>query len=318
MNSKINKNESENSLEALEKEFSMIINNIPIIDIKLSDEQEKIINTTSNIKIDAVAGSGKTTTILYMSMKYPTKNVMQITYNNLLKREVRKKAAKLCVENIQIHTYHSLAVKFYDPSAYTDEDKEYVQIHNNNIKKYVQKYDYEYKYYYTCNENVYWCKIYMVLNALKTNLYDYVIWMDSDTIIKNSNIDIGKILCMFSSDIFIGSDNNFIYGLINSGVFIIKNSTIGVSFLNDCVNYLDSDCINTDGTLKGRWAGSCYEQGVMNILINDKYYNYTTVLNNKIIFNYNFCSDDVFIMHLYASSPSLRAICFKSNNNSKT
>jgi len=113
----------ENSDE-LEKEFDMIIKNKPIIDIILSHEQNDIINIKSNIniKVDAVAGSGKTTTILHMSMANPTKNIFQITYNNLLKREVRKKASKLCINNMEIHTYHSLAVKYYSPSAYTDEE----------------------------------------------------------------------------------------------------------------------------------------------------------------------------------------------------
>jgi hypothetical protein len=119
---------------------------------------------------------------------------------------------------------------------------------------------------------------------------------------------------MFTSDIFIGSDNNSKFDLTNSGVFIIKNSEIGKNFLTDCIGWVNSGCINNDGTLKGKWAGSCYEQGVMNILIADKYSKYTTVLTNSVIFNYNVCSDDVFIMHLYASPAHYRVDCFKSKN----
>lgn len=111
-----------NSIDELEKELDMINKNKPIIDIKLSDEQNKIIKSKSNIKVDAVAGSGKTTTILHMSIENSDKKVFQITYNNLLKREVRKKASRLCLDNMEIHTYHSLAVKYYNPSAYTDEE----------------------------------------------------------------------------------------------------------------------------------------------------------------------------------------------------
>jgi hypothetical protein len=151
------------------------------------------------------------------------------------------------------------------------------------------------------------------LDALKTNNYDYVVWLDSDTVIKNFNIDIGDIFNMFSSDIFVGSDNNLKYGLINAGVFAISNSDIGKNFLSECIQYINQDCFNSDGTLKGKWAGTCYEQGIMNILIHDKYYLYTTVLSNKIIFNYNVCSSNVFIMHLYASTPESRVSCFQSN-----
>lgn len=115
---------------------------------------------------------------------------------------------------------------------------------------------------------------------------------------------------MFSSDIFVGSDNHLKYGIINAGVFAISNSEIGINFLSECINYINKDCLNINGSLKGKWAGICYEQGVMNILINDKYYPNTTVLTNRIIFNYNVCLNDVFIMHLYGSTPKSRTNCF--------
>ena len=56
--------------------------------------------------------------------------------------------------------------------------------------------------------------------------------------------------------------------------FIIKNTKIGINFLEDCIKEINYKCINkTDGSLKGNWAASCYEQGIMNILI-DKISNY--------------------------------------------
>ena len=113
----------------------MIIANKPIIDIILSKEQEDIINSKSNIIVDAVAGSGKTTTILHMGLKYPHKNIFQITYNNMLKREVRKKVNRLCIGNMQIHTYHSLAVGYYDFKAFTDEEIKKILIENKPLKK---------------------------------------------------------------------------------------------------------------------------------------------------------------------------------------
>lgn len=122
-----NKDELDSELEAkldaeLEAEFKMIISNKPHIDIVISKEQEKIINSKSNIIVDAVAGSGKTTTIIHMGLKYPDKNIFQITYNNMLKREVRKKIDKYCIKNMHIHTYHSLGVCYYDKNAFTDEE----------------------------------------------------------------------------------------------------------------------------------------------------------------------------------------------------
>ena len=44
--------------------------------------------------------------------------------------------------------------------------EEYVQIHNYNIKKYAEQYEYEDKFYNRCNDNVYWCKIFMVLDLV--------------------------------------------------------------------------------------------------------------------------------------------------------
>jgi len=178
------------------------------------------------------------------------------------------------------------------------------------MNDYVKKWNYQYKYYNKCNKNVYWCKLYMVYDALNTNLYDYVIWLDSDTYIKDLNIDLGEILNKYDSDIFIGTDNSPKYDITNAGVFIIKNTITGINFVKDCINYAPSNCFKKNGQLNGRWAASCYEQGVMNLLIADKYSQNTTMLNNDIIYNYNVCNNDVFIMHLYASSDKDRTTCF--------
>jgi hypothetical protein len=115
---------------------------------------------------------------------------------------------------------------------------------------------------------------------------------------------------MFYHNIFIGNDNQPNHDLTNAGVFMIKNSIIGKRFLEDCMYYVNDRCFNKDGSLKGIWAATCYEQGVMNILIADNYSAYTTLLSNSIIFNYSICSNDVFIMHLYASTSAKRKACF--------
>ena len=112
----------------------MIIANKPIIDIILSREQEIIVESKLNIIVDAVAGSGKTTTILHMGLNYPDKNIFQITYNNMLKREVRKKVNRLCITNMNIHTYHSLAVNYYDDFGYTDEEIKKILIKKKSLK----------------------------------------------------------------------------------------------------------------------------------------------------------------------------------------
>jgi hypothetical protein len=87
----------------------------------LSIEQLNIINTikqNKNVICDAVAGSGKTTTVLELAKALPNKLILQITYNSILRHEVKDKAKN--IKNIKIHSYHSLYVNYYNTNAYSD------------------------------------------------------------------------------------------------------------------------------------------------------------------------------------------------------
>ena len=87
-----------------------------------SDEQQNIINCITNRKHvigDAVAGSGKSTLVLALAQSTENK-ILQLTYNKLLKMEVEGKAKKYNIDNIEIHTYHSLGVKYYNRDAHDD------------------------------------------------------------------------------------------------------------------------------------------------------------------------------------------------------
>ena len=89
-----------------------------------SEEQMNIINHIKsgkyNGEVDAVAGSGKTTTILSLANHIAEKSIIQITYNSELKREVSEKKEKYGLTNIAIFTYHSFAYKYYTEEANTD------------------------------------------------------------------------------------------------------------------------------------------------------------------------------------------------------
>ena len=219
--------------------------------------------------------------LLFLDLIFPKKDYVKINDKNYFEKFSQKYIiTKLINNNLRrrpLIEKNKILIISYD----NRKDEKYIQLHNHNIKEYIKKYGHEYVFYNKCNENNYWCKVYMVLDALETNKYDYVIWMDSDTLIKDFEIDINDILNSYSSDILVGSDNNPKYDLINSGVFIIKNTEIGKQFLKDCINYIPEVCVKKNGSLKGEWAASCYEQGTMNILIADKYSKYTTVLKNS-------------------------------------
>ena len=88
-----------------------------------SEEQKYIIENVKkgyNIKVEAVAGSGKSTTILSIAKEMKDKEILQLTYNSSLRKEILEKVQKLDLKNIQIHTFHSLAVRYYSNDAHTD------------------------------------------------------------------------------------------------------------------------------------------------------------------------------------------------------
>jgi len=111
---------------------------------KPSSEQKLIlkkIGKGENIYADCVAGSGKTTTVLLLANLYPDKNILQITYNKELKFDVRQKIINYGINNIEVHSYHSLSVKFYDKNAYNDYILNTIIIKNILPKKNLSKVD---------------------------------------------------------------------------------------------------------------------------------------------------------------------------------
>ena len=89
-----------------------------------SDEQTNIIECVSQnqpIYVDAVAGSGKTTTVCHIAKSCSLKKILLVTYNKHLKLEVRKKIIENDIHNVSVHTYHIIAVNYYSRSAYTDD-----------------------------------------------------------------------------------------------------------------------------------------------------------------------------------------------------
>lgn len=88
-----------------------------------SVEQQDVINTIKeghNVIVNACAGSGKSTTILTMAEQMPKERFLQLTYNSSLRYEVRDKVRSLKLTNLDVHTYHSLAVFAYDANAHND------------------------------------------------------------------------------------------------------------------------------------------------------------------------------------------------------
>lgn len=90
-----------------------------------SVEQQKVIDSYRktpkvNITIHAVAGAGKTTTLLHLAKVNPQERILLITYNAKLKRETRQKVQQLQLHNIEVHSYHAVATKYYGCMSYQD------------------------------------------------------------------------------------------------------------------------------------------------------------------------------------------------------
>jgi len=109
-----------------------------------SEEQQLIINHIKqgkNVIVNAVAGSGKSTTILSIARELPEKRILQITYNSRLRHEIKEKVDLLKFSNISIHTFHSLAVKYYLPSAHTDTELRHILFLKTPIKSPIPEFD---------------------------------------------------------------------------------------------------------------------------------------------------------------------------------
>jgi len=89
----------------------------------LSEEQQHVITllkNNKNVVVDACAGSGKSTTVLTVAKTFPDDIICQVTYNSSLRTEIKEKTRVLDINNLEVHTYHSLAVCYYIPHCYTD------------------------------------------------------------------------------------------------------------------------------------------------------------------------------------------------------
>jgi F-box protein 18 (helicase) len=80
--------------------------------MRLTEEQEAIIHSEGDIKINAVAGSGKTTTIIEYARTRPNNcRILYLAFNRSVKLEAIKKFEQKNLTNVVVETAHSLAYK---------------------------------------------------------------------------------------------------------------------------------------------------------------------------------------------------------------
>jgi superfamily I DNA/RNA helicase len=80
--------------------------------LRLTAEQEAIIRSGGDIRINAVAGSGKTTTIVQYAATRPAgSRILYLAYNRSVKTEAVKRFAAQGLHGVRVETAHSLAFK---------------------------------------------------------------------------------------------------------------------------------------------------------------------------------------------------------------
>lgn len=80
--------------------------------MELTKEQYDIINSTGNIKINAVAGSGKTTTVIeYARARPKSSKILYLAFNKSVKIQAAQKFNQQGLRNVKVETAHSLAYK---------------------------------------------------------------------------------------------------------------------------------------------------------------------------------------------------------------
>lgn len=95
----------------------------------LSVEQLNILKNIKdgkNVVVDSCAGTGKTTLILSVAKELTNKNILQMTYNSMLRHEVNARVEKSGIKNMNVHTFHSLAVRYYMSTCFTDTGIRYI------------------------------------------------------------------------------------------------------------------------------------------------------------------------------------------------
>lgn len=80
-----------------------------------------LLHTNDNLIIDAIAGSGKTTTILHLAQSSPDTNFLVLVYNRRLMLETEDRVQDLGLRNVTVLNYHALGARYYTSECATDQ-----------------------------------------------------------------------------------------------------------------------------------------------------------------------------------------------------
>ena len=79
----------------------------------LTEEQKAILATNTDIAVNAVAGSGKTSTMIeYAVSRPPGSRILYLAFNKSVKMEASRKFTERGLNNVRVETAHSLAYRY--------------------------------------------------------------------------------------------------------------------------------------------------------------------------------------------------------------
>lgn len=79
--------------------------------VSYTDEQLAVIQSTGNRTIEAVAGSGKTATLIGYAIARPNERILFLSFNRSTAVDARSKFKNCGCHNVRVETVHSLAFR---------------------------------------------------------------------------------------------------------------------------------------------------------------------------------------------------------------
>lgn len=188
-------------------------------------------------------------------------------------------------------------------SLYTEEISEYAIHSENSIKEYCKKQNYTFYVYRRKideDSNPNWSKAQALLNHV--NDHDYLIWMDSDTLIFNPEKKFEDIISKASRKFIIATKDIGENSMLNSGVLIFK-----------CHNYtknLIKKWRDFDGDKSSLYASGGDQEILCEILKKSDPFGYNRKIFEMNEFNTDprFVDKDTFILHFMAYPNELKKI----------
>lgn len=188
-------------------------------------------------------------------------------------------------------------------SLYTEEISDYAIHSESSIKQYCQKQDYTFHVYrdnIDKNSSPNWSKAQALLNHI--NDHDYLIWMDSDTLIFNPEKKFEYIISKASRKFIIATKDIGENSMLNSGVLIFK-----------CHNYtknLIKKWRDFDGDKSSLYASGGDQEILCQILKKSDPFGYNRKIFEMNEFNTDprFVDKETFILHFMAYPHKLKKI----------